>query len=721
MIELDNVAPTTIAWVLTFAIHSTILLLGAWLLDRRYRERPEIMSPVWKIAALGGLLTATVQLAAGVEPLGGRMLVGADEPIAIVASPSERPIMVVAPAPVIEALDYDEVELAIAMAHDPTPVLAETTVPPPVWHATPAVAAPVVVADDAPVQPLAIAAGLVLLGALVGLAGIARAWWCLHVQLRGRRAADGPIARLLARLLARTRRPRSVQLSISSTIAVPLATGIVRPEIVVPERALGSLAPAAQETMLAHELAHVLRRDPAWRLALLVLERVFFFQPLLRLARRRIAQHAEYLSDAWAVDNTAQPLELARCLTEIAGWVQQRTPVLAAGMAEPRSILGRRVLRLVAPQRVPTRMHALPWLAIAGLFATVMVAPAIGSAHERAHVMQHAAGMGAPMIVVVHEDGRAAGELETSPPGLPARAAVVVASDDAKGDRKAERKAAKERRATEKQLRKTIRAAKKQHRLPTAEELARVLGEGGARRSGPVAGIRVERDGEAMVIVLDPETLGELAELDDIDIDIDDEEIEVAIAEAHRARRHAHADHARAIVAAERAAKARARMHGDRGELERRIERQVERARAQADEQRRAAEHIREHADEIRERAVEEYMRAWGDAAGPRGRGGDLPRRRRSHPRPDIVPILAPLPPPAPSAPTAALAPLPPTPPMAPMLPPAPPAFAPLPPAPALAPAPPPHAPMLAPAAPRKRARMRHAPPPGITLVVAPT
>ncbi|HWB77489.1 MAG TPA: M56 family metallopeptidase, partial [Nannocystaceae bacterium] len=565
---------------------------------------------------------------------------------------------------------------------------------------------------------------------------IARAWWCLHVQLRGRRAADGPIARLLAGLLARTRRQRTVQLSISPTIAVPLATGIVRPEIVVPERALGSLAPAAQESMLAHELAHVLRRDPAWRLALLVLERVFFFQPLLRLARRRIAQHAEYLSDAWAVDNTSQPLELARCLTEIAGWVQQRTPVLAAGMAEPRSILGRRVLRLVAPQREPTRMRALPWLAIAGLFATVMVAPAIGSAHERAHVMQHAAGTGAPMIVVVHEDGRAAGELETSPPGLPARAAVVVASNDPpKGDRKAQRKAAKQRRATEKELRKTIRAAKKQHRLPTAEELARVLGEGHTRGGRPVAGLRVERNGEAMVIVLDPEAIEDLSELGDIDIDIDidDEAIEAAIAQAHRARQHGNAERARAVAAAKRAAKAHAKMHGKhadlerrQAELERRIEREVarelDRARAQSDEQRRAAEHIREHADEIRQRAMEEYMRAWQDAAprGPAPRG-----RRRVQPRQDIVPILAPVPATPPSPPTAALAPLPPMAPSAPALPPAPPAFAPPAPphAPMLAPSAPPAAPMLAPPAPpapRKRARPRHAPPPGITFVVAP-
>ena len=41
--------------------------------------------------------------------------------------------------------------------------------------------------------------------------------------------------------------------------------------------------------MLAHEIAHLVRRDPQWLVLARAIEMVFFFQPLNRLARRRHA------------------------------------------------------------------------------------------------------------------------------------------------------------------------------------------------------------------------------------------------------------------------------------------------------------------------------------------------------------------------------------------------------------------------------------------------
>lgn len=693
---MTELVPTLFAWVCTFAIHSTILLCGAWLLDRTLRDHPEIMSPVWKLAALGGVLTASLQLASGVEPLGGRVRVDSAPEVPRVVAPMVTPrihVEVVPALPPVHAgVSWEALERVALAPEEPEPVASAAAFVP---ERMPSSTARGVTGPSAPPMWMRVLAAIVLLGAAIGVAGIARAWWRLQLQLRGRRTADGTLARQLTRLLARAKRSRAVRLSVSPTIGVPLATGVVRHEIVVPERALDSLAPPAQESMLAHELAHVLRRDPAWRLLLLALERVLFFQPLLRVARRRVAQHAEYLSDAWAVRNTARPLELARCLTEIAGWVHgAATPVLASGMAEPRSILGRRVLRLVEPQRAPSSARALPWLAVAGLFAMVMVAPAIGMADGRAHVMQRAAAASAPMIVVVHEDGRAAGELETSPPGLPARAAVVVASrsDDAQGgksrraaskaERKAERKAAAKRRETERALRRTIRAAHAQERLPTVEELTIVLDEHGPRvaKSGRhVAGVRIGEDGEAVVITLESGDEGHawvVGELEGVD-----EDVRAAIADAKRARGRAHADRARALAAAERALKDLP----DEAQLQRHVERELERAqleahreqleahRHQLDHAREHADRIRAQADRIRQRALEERRRALEQ----HGRGSGA-RRRGVGRRTDIMPIVVPL------------APLPPMD-MSPMAPSPPPAFVPLAPAPApaFAPAPP--------------------------------
>jgi len=70
------------AFMLTYLVHSTIFIGAALLLARRLAGRPEWMSGVWKLALVGGALTATVQVGLGVVPVGGRVML-ASAPIAV--------------------------------------------------------------------------------------------------------------------------------------------------------------------------------------------------------------------------------------------------------------------------------------------------------------------------------------------------------------------------------------------------------------------------------------------------------------------------------------------------------------------------------------------------------------------------------------------------------------------------------------------------------------
>src|SRR5262245_52005086 len=62
-----------LSWLATYGLHSTIFLGGAWALcalrplASRTRER------VWKLALIGGLASATLQLASGARPILGRI------------------------------------------------------------------------------------------------------------------------------------------------------------------------------------------------------------------------------------------------------------------------------------------------------------------------------------------------------------------------------------------------------------------------------------------------------------------------------------------------------------------------------------------------------------------------------------------------------------------------------------------------------------------------
>jgi HEAT repeat protein len=168
---------------------------------------------------------------------------------------------------------------------------------------------------------------------------------------------------------------RPIRLTASPALASPVALG--SSEIAIPEAALTDLDPDQQRGMLAHELAHLERRDPAWLTAACLVERIAFFQPLNRLARRRMQESAEYLCDEWAVRRTGSGVFLAKCLAKVAEWMDASPrAVPVAGMAEERSHLVARVRRLLDTTPFPSapgRRMLASASAVAVLIAVVAV------------------------------------------------------------------------------------------------------------------------------------------------------------------------------------------------------------------------------------------------------------------------------------------------------------------------------------------------------------
>jgi photosystem II stability/assembly factor-like uncharacterized protein len=96
-------------------------------------------------------------------------------------------------------------------------------------------------------------------------------------------------------------------------------------EVCLPEQVLDELSLEKQETLLAHELTHIARGDPGWLVLSGLLQNVFFFQPLYRVARRHIQECAEYLCDDHAARCMGRGVTLARCLVELVGWPELHT------------------------------------------------------------------------------------------------------------------------------------------------------------------------------------------------------------------------------------------------------------------------------------------------------------------------------------------------------------------------------------------------------------
>lgn len=210
----------------------------------------------------------------------------------------------------------------------------------------------------------------------------------LRAVLAGSRPILDPDALVALRSVAAELDLRGpVRLRESSAVSTPCVAGSIRPVVLLPDGLLSAFHPRELRAVLAHELAHVRRRDclsaALQRFACLLL----FFNPFVGRISRRIRDEREAACDrVGATVGTRSRPEYAEMLLVLEGF---RSMPGASRLSLPllgESELSSRVRRLLAPptRRVPARVAALVLaiLAIAatGLFVrTSLTVTALGS------------------------------------------------------------------------------------------------------------------------------------------------------------------------------------------------------------------------------------------------------------------------------------------------------------------------------------------------------
>lgn len=171
--------------------------------------------------------------------------------------------------------------------------------------------------------------------------------------------------------------------------------GLMFPRVYVASRLEVLLSQAEMEAVIAHEAAHVKRRDPLRVSACRVLSLTLFWLPALRRLVDDVADEAEIAADDEAAHG--RPLVLASAILSLAGWNQQLTLRAVVGFQRD-DLLDRRILRL-AGEKAPVTSHVTRWslaaAAIALFFAIasgVLVAEPIAqrSGTARNHHCAHA-------------------------------------------------------------------------------------------------------------------------------------------------------------------------------------------------------------------------------------------------------------------------------------------------------------------------------------------
>jgi len=211
---------------------------------------------------------------------------------------------------------------------------------------------------------------LLWLSASRGSAVALDAPWMLALWGLGFVGAWVPLLRGLSglRRLGATAVPDEQGILTSDAVTSPLTWGLWRPVVVLPSSAR-SWSTARRRLALAHEEAHVRRRDWAVHLAAWVVCTVFWFHPLVWWARRAMAREAEHAADDAVLAEGVRPSDYAELLLSLS-----HGPVGAALGAG--SFVGQRVHGVLgARDRSPRRGAAV----LVALVVAALALPNLGA------------------------------------------------------------------------------------------------------------------------------------------------------------------------------------------------------------------------------------------------------------------------------------------------------------------------------------------------------
>jgi beta-lactamase regulating signal transducer with metallopeptidase domain len=128
--------------------------------------------------------------------------------------------------------------------------------------------------------------------------------------------ADPDLAEAASRIAARLGIRQEPAVKITTGIGSPMLWGWGRHAVVLfPRDLLSRLSPEARDTLVAHELAHFLRRDHWVRLLEFATTGLYWWHPAVWLARQGIESAEEECCDAWVVGGlAASPRRYAEAL-----------------------------------------------------------------------------------------------------------------------------------------------------------------------------------------------------------------------------------------------------------------------------------------------------------------------------------------------------------------------------------------------------------------------
>jgi beta-lactamase regulating signal transducer with metallopeptidase domain len=166
---------------------------------------------------------------------------------------------------------------------------------------------------------------------------------------------------------------KSVAILESTLVKMPMTIGYLKPVILLPVGLINHLSIEQTEAVLAHELAHIARKDYLFNILQSVMEVLFYFNPAVWLISAHIRRERENCCDDIAVRVCGNSLNYVKALVSVEE-VSQKLPQLAMAFSNNKNHLLMRVQRILKQPQKKSRLGekliaALFILATFGLFA----------------------------------------------------------------------------------------------------------------------------------------------------------------------------------------------------------------------------------------------------------------------------------------------------------------------------------------------------------------
>lgn len=194
------------------------------------------------------------------------------------------------------------------------------------------------------------ALGIWLAGALIVmlrmLLGTVSVWWIIQ---RASEVEDASWTSLAEFLTLRLELKRPVRLLASSSVSMPITCGLFRSVVLIPQNT-DEWPEERRQVVLSHELAHVKRRDCLTQMLAQLACALYWFNPLIWIAARRLRVERELACDDYVLSTGTKASDYASHLLDLArGMRSSHLSSLTAVAIARRSQLEGRLLAILDP------------------------------------------------------------------------------------------------------------------------------------------------------------------------------------------------------------------------------------------------------------------------------------------------------------------------------------------------------------------------------------